>query len=125
MNQCKAIILAITGLISFSSIQAYKTRVENRTSGNITVSINLAACRALQTGVIQPNQTSAVLETGACCFESVNAIGTSTPITNLSSGDVKPWGQTSWQCFRNLKFIVTEKHENGKITGLKIDQVVE
>jgi hypothetical protein len=126
MNQFKSLFAVLTALICFSSAYAYKARVENRTSGDITVSINLAACRPIQVGVMKSGQTSETFETGACCFESVTATGTSGAIKNISSGDVRPWNENTWQCFRNLLFIISEKREgmDGKPTGLIINQKV-
>jgi hypothetical protein len=126
MNQFKSILAVLTALMCSSSAYAYKTQVENRTSDDITVSINLAAGRPIQVGVIKANQKSKIFETGAYCFESVNATGTNGAIKNISSGDVRPWNENTWQCFRNLLFIVSEKREgtDGKPTGLIINQKV-
>jgi|GEM_PF-1831132 len=126
MNQFKSFLAALTAFICSSAAYAYQARVENRTSEDITVSINLAACRPIQVGVIKPGQTSQTFETGACCFESVNATGTSGAIKNITSGDVRPWNENTWQCFRNLLFIISEKREgkDSRPTGLIINHKV-
>jgi len=121
MNTYKSLALLIIAVISTSSAQAYQARITNNTTGNITVTINLAACRPIQVGVLKPGETSKTLETGACCFESVNATGTSGASMNISSGNVRPWGPT-WQCFYNLHFTVSEKVSNGKVTSLIIEE---
>jgi hypothetical protein len=121
MNTYKSLAVLIVAIISSSSAHAYKARVTNNTTGNITTSINLAACRPIQVGVLKPGETSTTFDTGACCFESINATGTSGASMNISSGNVRPWGPT-WQCFHNLHFTVSEKVSNGKVTSLIIDE---
>ena len=120
MTQYKSLLAVIAAIVCTSSAYAYQTRVENRTSGNITVSINLAACRPIQVGVLKPGETSTTFDTGACCFESVTATGTSGAIMNISSGNVRPWGD-NWQCFFNLQFTISEKVSGSKITGLIVE----
>lgn len=122
MINYKSIGALIVAVICTTSAHAYKAIIENKTSGDITFSINLAACRPIQAGVIKAGQTSQIFETGACCFESVNATGISGAITNISSGNVRPWNENTWQCFYNLRFTVHEKYTAGKVTGLIVDE---
>ena len=120
MNKHKSLTVLILAIIGTSSAHAYQTRVTNNTTGNITVSINLAACKPIQVGVIKPGETSTTFDTGACCFESVNATATSGAAMHTSSGNVRPWGET-WQCWYNLHFTVSEKVANNKVVGLIVN----
>jgi hypothetical protein len=121
-NTMKHSIVLISTLVAFgcnSSVYAYKTRVQNATTGDITVSINLAACRPILVAILKPGETSQIFDTGACCFESVNATGIGGAVLNISSGNIRPWGE-NWQCFRDLHFKVYEEREHGNIVGLGV-----
>jgi hypothetical protein len=94
------------------SAHAYLARVENATSDTITVTINLASCAPIQVGALKPGEISKIFDTGACCFDSISAIG-----TTAHSGNIKPWG-SGWLCFQNVHFRCYEMKSGNKVIGI-------
>ena len=115
MTHYKSLIAVM--LLVCTSAHAYLARVENATSGAIAVTINLAACAPIQIGLLKPGEVSRIFDTGACCFDSISATGTTDPIMNMNSGNVRPWG-TGWQCFQNLHFKCYEMKSGGRAIGI-------